>query len=111
MSNTRQILQQLTDAGGSVDKEDLHLATKSQVKALSRLRAFGYVVTEHKITDEGRAHLEQLAKPKPRKLAKQDAAIAAAWSKSTVLEARYPLVLTDEGIAKIRLEALSMPQL
>lgn len=109
ISHTRQILQRLTDAGGAADREDLRLVAPSQCKALSLLKAYGYIVTEHRITDEGRAHLERLiawAARKPRRALcgrdKQDAAIAAAWVKPSVIETRHPLATTDEQIEKLK---------
>ena len=105
-SHTRQILQRLVDAGGVADKEGLQLVTHPQCQALSTLKAFGYVVTEHRITDEGRAHLDRLKqRTLPSRRARKDAAITAAWSRSAVIETRHPLATTEEQIAAIRRQA------
>ena len=114
MSIAATILQRLVDAGGSMDREEMRFEPGHQ-SCFSGLKAFGYIVTEHRITDEGRAHLQRLIereakaqgkarRPVQRTRKQAEAAIARAWGKASA-EARPVLVTTDEQIEKLKRKA------
>lgn len=117
MSASRTLLQRLVDAGGAIDREEFRFDQAWHQSCPSGLKAFGYVVTEHRITEEGRAHLQRLIdramkaqgkarRPVQRTRKQADEAIAKAWSKASD-EAKPTLVTTNEQINELKRKALA----
>jgi DNA-binding PadR family transcriptional regulator len=105
MSVCTDILRSLADAGGAVDTSELTHDSVCWRKRLSELKSRGLVVSEYRITDEGREYLagqHQAPRRAVRRAARALAALDAAWRQPA--RTAGPC-LTDEQIESIKRKA------